>query len=615
MAETAIALIYILAPSTHHAVFAGLPLSFLATGVLVLLLARHTFPAPVVARGGLVVGLGVILVAKIVVTGVVPARGFRADYFPNASLEGKPYRSIDARIDFDDTTFPREFFNEFRYRDEQDRAGHPFSVVWRGWVWLPTPTALQIETSASEPVAITVDGRPLTSERLVGSHELMATFVRRMPAPPRVRVELGGDLPVFAGRVTATTRTLAMLYRPLSIGVDLLFIGVSLFAVAAGMIAAIRKPPGPRLPFGVAGLAVLAFWLISGALRAAPHRQTMEFLVWGDDWTFYEAMARNIVGGDLSGGPFGLGHGTLLYPYVLAFLHVLFGPRQWSIYFAHHVMIGLACVVTGLLAKRLWGERTAIAVLMVTTVYCLLDVSRQYAIRMLSENLVLLLVPLAFLAVEAHVRRDTVGSALVASVLLAALGLTRFNLVPFVGLALVYLIVRAVRDGKRRGASALLLAFLFVYAAMPLREAFVTGHVAVLPMPTVGAVGGSLAERWDAGFTVLLRELVLPNTAFILGYPKLRVPEFQVRPHWLLLWAAYAIWLVRRPRSRRDPTITLLHVYIALYVAVMLLTWHIFVYGYRHLLALFIVLALFFPAGVVALVGRRRGVIAAGWPG
>lgn len=156
------------------------------------------------------------------------------------------------------------------------------------------------------------------------------------------------------------------------------------------------------------GWTVLGAWVV--------WRDPLEALEPGDDWTSYEAIAQQILGGDWTGGPDLWKHGTLAYPYVVAGAHALLGPDRWPIYWLQYALAGVACVGMGVLGGP-WA-------LVGANVIALLDVARWYPTRLLSENLLLPLLPWTFVALRAR-RRGLAGIGL------ALIALTRLNLIPF----------------------------------------------------------------------------------------------------------------------------------------------------------------------------------------
>lgn len=320
-------------------------------------------------------------------------------------------------------------------------------------------------------------------------------------------------------------------------------------------------------------VATLVFWLVVGFLLTCPAWRNLETLEPGDDWTTYEQRAQGILAGDWAGGTGRLVNATFLYPYVIAGLHAVLGPKRWPIYWVQYVWLGVACLGMGVLGERLFRNGTL--VLVAANVVALLDVARWYPIRLLSENLLLPLLPWVFLAIASK-RKFLTG------LLLGCIALTRANL-------LVFCLVALMLAGGWTG--------FLIYGFLPLREWVTTGF----PYPFSGAGPGAYRLWWINPPAAILS--VAQNALFMLGFPSFVDAAYRVRPHWPLIWLLYALWWRRHAKSAALPdepsarkTLRLVHLYIVLYVAVMLVTPVIGVYGFRHVLGLVLMLTLFVPA-------------------
>lgn len=328
--------------------------------------------------------------------------------------------------------------------------------------------------------------------------------------------------------------------------------------------------------------ATVVLWAYLGVVFVA-WRGTQP-LTPGDDWTSYAEIAVTVAHGDWTGGLAATGapggrwwHGTFLYPYLLAPFAFLFPLTWWQdVYWLQYVSLGLTVAGLGWLG----GWR----VLVLANLVALLDVALWYPTRLLSENLLLPLLPLVFLAARAE-RGMLFGAGL------AAIALTRQNLLLFAVAALGFPVWRALRGRvPRRGDSGQViragLGFAAVYSLLPLHEWWVTGF----PWPVTAAGYGAyrlwVLDPWAAVWSVG------HNLAFMAGFPGWVDPAYRIRPHWPLLWLL-VVWGWRRAPA-------LLRLYVVLYVAVMAATPVIGVYGFRHLIGLTMVLPLF-----AANVGKK----------
>ncbi|MBI3637865.1 MAG: hypothetical protein HY216_16855 [Candidatus Rokubacteria bacterium] len=285
----------------------------------------------------------------------------------------------------------------------------------------------------------------------------------------------------------------------------------------------------------------------------------------GDDWTHYDEMATAVARGDLSGGPAGpKASGTLLYGYVLGALRAILGPGTYPLYFMQHVMLGCALVILAYVAQGLWGPLAGVTTLAVANVWAVADVTRWYSMRLLSENLFLPVVALAWLAVLGVLRRPTARRAAMAGAALGITGLTRFNSLAFVVVAVV-LLARYLNGPPRRA--------LVVTAAVVLLPAVV--FIVIAAYLTYTTTDPSWHWWWR-------------NAQFLFGGHLAAIhPEFRFRPHWPIMWALTIVWFARAPKA--DIVTQLLATQIGLTAVPLLLLPHAFIgtYGFRYTIPLF----------------------------
>lgn len=622
------AVAYVLLPSSHDFLVPGVPLSMAGAGLLIVVWAAFAIRERPIGRGSLAF-VALLLALKVAGLAWLPQRGFEGAYYPNENFEGEPYTRTDPALDFDYWTFPRNFFNEIPLTNRSyERYKFPFSVVWRGRLALRQPAVVVVERSATEPVTVTVDGQEPSTQPISGVHDIEVRFARREPTLLALRVSVGARSPqsdaiepvtVWRTGVTTGTAMASETYAVLASALGLLFLAWLIWSFAADLRAILAGPwPARRVPpFAIAALGVVAFWFVLGALRVGAQFSEMDFLGFGDDWIAYEDTARRIVAGNLGGEKGAVFPATFLFPYFVAVLHVVFGEFTRPLYFNQHVMIGVTAVLAGLFARGLWGERMGIAVLVTTCLLGLADMYRNYLTRLLSENLMVPLAPLMFLAIHASLKRPARWRAFLAGALLGATALARFNLLPFVAVATAYLAFRPMtgdRRVERQTRVALVAGCALFFGLFPLREFLVTGVARALPwqstMINYVTYEGSFVDYFQkGGWTAPITKIILPNVFFVLGYPKFSVPYYSVRPHWMLMWVAYLAWIWRHRHTPTPPMVWVLHLFILMNVAVLVPYGFVGIYGFRYLLPLVFGVGLFMPGGLYAL----SEIVTAAW--
>jgi 4-amino-4-deoxy-L-arabinose transferase-like glycosyltransferase len=292
--------------------------------------------------------------------------------------------------------------------------------------------------------------------------------------------------------------------------------------------------------------------------------------------------------------------GGFLYVYFVAGVMRLFGRNSAYVYLVQSALLGLSVVLHLGLARKL-SAPARLAYLALVVVFLYLDVFRHYTNRLLSENLILVLLPLALAGLIRANERPSAGRGLLAGLALGAAILTRPNLLPL-GLAAAVLL--AAYPGRRRHAmrtaGALLGGIGIMVGLMVLRNFLVTGVPGAAIFtdtshwihPTAPEGAGLLERSWAAV------EHYGSRVLFMLGWLPILEPTYRVRPHWLAAWAGVGVFAVttwRRPVAFWEAVLVVtLVVYLVPQVAVS----HLANYGFRST----------FPVIPLALLLAVRGV-------
>jgi len=256
-----------------------------------------------------------------------------------------------------------------------------------------------------------------------------------------------------------------------------------------------RKRERNPLPAGVAGGARsgdrVLFILLTFAIPLAFLGQHLVQLYpfvddvswersYGDDWLTFDRFAKSILhdGVLLPAAPGNYARpGGILYSFFVAAIYRVSGENPSFVYVAQGLLLGCAAVAMGWAFRRYHTDRSALIVLVLLAVYAYLDVSRWYTKKLLSENLLIALIPWFYLVlIGAWEERSRIRMVL-AGCLLGLCVLARPNVL-LAGPAIAIVILLFLRN-RRKEAVALTGLFLagFVLAQTPLfaRNVIVTG--------------------------------------------------------------------------------------------------------------------------------------------
>jgi len=664
---------YVLAPGPREAFFSGIPLGLgpfvaLIVGVFAWFFLRPA-PEPVRAWTPVTAALLVLCAIKTAAAVVAPPVGWVGRYYPNGDFSGAYRRSteflaldatrIDRSIDFRDDRFPVYFLNEADFnRGIRREVTLPVSVTWDGYVAPSTAVALPLTITTKGTATLAIDDRPVAAigsrERAIsrselvaltpGPHRIRVTYQKLADTDPLIRVqglEEHGDsgLVVTPQSIGETRRRLA---RPATLaGRAADALAALAFAYALLRLVIGRRDRQPHWlhaqPARALAAAMLALFLAQGVIAAAPHVHRAVSLSGGDDWLAFEARAREVQTGGLLmrfGQPLGAGEVFYYYPgysYFLAAVHRLTGEDLSGPIAANFLLLFLANVVVFRLAATLFGRSIALASMVGLVVVEELAFMRYYTPALLSENLYVLTVPLAVLALVRFHERGRLRWLLWAGVAAGASALTRpvmlLYLVPAAGFVF-FVSIRAHRDPRRAFGSAAVLigSCLAVVSLATIRNYLVAGspvlicetpaHMfvqynvppAVDARPYMYAYGGGVGSAARVLARIILdhplRWAAVALTKIGFSFGLLSLLGGRVHPELVAASVGYLAALVWLPAARASATWPV-HGFVAAHLAGMVLSMPT-IYGYRLILPMYLFLPMFGALVVAAAATRIR---------
>ena len=570
-----------------------------------------------------------------------------------------------------------ERFNYYEPPDPE-RNSLPFAVRYDGFLHAPAGGTFPVELTARGVAILSIDGDPVLTVGARDGEATDRAGLTLTPGPHAIRIEFlhqGGDSPslqvladlgqgmrplappqltVVALPADALARD--RLFGGLATGSDLLIL-TGLFG--AGLIAVVRRmrlagdEPERRqqllekpLLAGVV-LAVTVYALVTTADLTG--RATV--LEGGQDWLTYESYARDILlNGPLMtlGEPLGKGKPYFFqpfYPYYLAGLHWLTGEGLWGPIVLQLVGLGVAAALVYLLAKRLFGLSAGVAALLL---FLVLGSSQLdwIARKLLSENLYFVVLPAAVLLLVRAIDERRLPDVAWAGLMFGVAAITRAPTLLFMpGAALIVALGwrRAGEPWQRvvTGLMVLTVSTSIVAALVPARNYVVSGKPALVasnggatlllahqPTEKVRLSGidrdplynalkldratrevMEFARQDPVGYFWTLVPLGLYSVGIsgaVEGNPPLAPDVLAVT----LLYVIAVIWLPAARTLRTWP----LHLFIVIHLGIMM-TFLPYVYGYRQVLPMQVLMLVFDGALLVHVFERVWGRRLAESPG
>lgn len=314
----------------------------------------------------------------------------------------------------------------------------------------------------------------------------------------------------------------------------------------------------------------------------------------GDDWWSYHRYAVSVVRDGLSmpavegayTRPGGFG-----YVYFVAACYAMFGVRPEVVYVIQAAL--LACAVVGFVVA--FRQGLLYGLLLVVFVY--LDVFRFYTFRLLSENLLIVLLAALFIALARLLSNRSWLAAVAAGLLCGACFLTRPNTV-LLAPAWALLLVWQTRDRRAIVHGLILLAGLAAMASLIVwRDHAAAGSLDLRVLTTT--------QDWPRPSAALYGKRIL----YVLGYLRALVPEFGALRHWYAAWAGVLLLLIQIVRRRKaDPLDQAALVFLVAYYGPLIAVADITNYGIRMLAPAMPVVLYLGVRGVMLTLERSAGV-------
>ena len=346
-------------------------------------------------------------------------------------------------------------------------------------------------------------------------------------------------------------------------------------------------------------IMVLSF-VIMALIRLYPFENSLLKIVAGvDDWKLYASFSLDIKRNGILMPSFHENYyapAGFLYNYFVALCFYIFGENIIPVYIIQSLLLGFSVVFIYQTFKDKLKPITGIVFLFVLFLFALVDVSKYYSFRLLSENLAIFTVSGFFFCFIKGIEKNKLGLLLLAAIFMGLSISIRPNIFPFgiilIGIAIFYFL----KQQKAKLFNLFLFSFLLAITSslLALRNHFVCGGWTFFP-----TLGTSFGENYfnDNSFSF---SFFIKKIAFCLGILTPLEPDYQWRPHWILMWTGYFIYLVLRMKDKKKFELweVTTHLFIfCYYVVLFLFSPQLGSYGIRFFLpVLFIILPFSFMA-------------------
>lgn len=316
------------------------------------------------------------------------------------------------------------------------------------------------------------------------------------------------------------------------------------------------------------------------------------------DWLTYRQNAVSILDGGWTiprvAGPYRR-PGGFGYNYFVAAIFAISGSNATHVYLVQSAMLGLSIGMMVLLFGTGMTTRARVAFGVLLILFALLDVQRHYSILLLSENLLIALLPFAFGLMLRLSRKPGPWIAFAAGAMWGLLVLVRPNVL-LIPIGLLAIVLARARTGARdllRIGLPFLVGVAIGISPIVIRDAAVTGRI---DLAAVTWTGDWMLPAVDLSPPVTLAKVVSAvvesarfwgwRTLYAIGFCNLLpTRHYHIRWHWLAMWAGVAIFAFQVLRRRRIETSQAILVgFIVLYLGPLIAVAQITNYAIRMML-------------------------------
>lgn len=381
----------------------------------------------------------------------------------------------------------------------------------------------------------------------------------------------------------------------------------------------------------ILAISIIFFFLFLSLIRLFPFENHLSSILneGKDDWFLYARFALDIKQNGILmssvNGVYNLPSG-FLYNYFVALCFFVFGENLVPVYIIQSTLLGFSIAFIYWAFRDKMKPRTGILFLITMFIFALVDVSRYYSFRLLSENLALFTIAVFFYCFIKGIEKNKLALFISAAVFLGFSILIRPNVFPF-GIALNIILLFYFLKQKKKELLKSFLFLLFFGLSMSLlaiRNYLICGKWVFLPYKgsllqyiasedhiipsSVKLSGLNSPQISTTGYIISYAEYIwqqpllffsfyIKKLMFCFGFLSFLEPSYNWRFHWILMWAAYFAYLffsVKR-KFRFEIWEMVTHLFILFYYSALILVTPIGSYGFRMLIpCTFIVLAFAF---------------------
>jgi len=349
-------------------------------------------------------------------------------------------------------------------------------------------------------------------------------------------------------------------------------------------------------------LTLLIFILLP-VIRLYSYNLPLQTLLLGsDDWNYYAKYALEIKNGGLLIPSLTSQYeypGGFFYSYFVAFCFFVFGDNLVPVYIIQSILLGLSLILIFVSFRDKMSPVIRLLFLLSLTAFALADVSKYYSVSLLSENLAVFSIALFvwFLKKGIETRKTVFQAGAILFLIISIL--TRPNLMPFGVLFIVLMLTYFLTGTPKQISKAAIFTIVFLvgFSLIAFRNYLVCGQLVFLPST---GVSDAIDQVHQLSFSLIIKKIL-----FMVGFQPVLEPRYQFRPHWMLMWLGYLVYLFLRRKEllKSGPFEIMIHLFILVYCGLSIAFVTVDSYGFRAFIPVNLVIL---PFTFMALDSLRK---------
>jgi hypothetical protein len=340
---------------------------------------------------------------------------------------------------------------------------------------------------------------------------------------------------------------------------------------------------------------LLAFiFPLLAVLRLSTENHTLDDCLLGvDDWNRYARNAVDIIENGWLMPSINENYllpSSFFYNYFVAVIFLLFGPSLNSVYLVQSILLSISIILTyNTFFKNTKNDKVVFYGLIVFSYF---DIFRYYTFKLLSESLAIFTLSLFFFFIIKSLKKNDTKNLMFSIIFLAICCLTRPTILPFAAILLIILLKKHYLNEKIKGLWVSILIFISLLSSLSIRNYLVTKNNPI-------SIFNDLADKHFhtvSKFNVIDETLsyimfLIKKVLFLFGFLPLVEPNFNIRPHWIILWLGFFIYVKYYLLDRNKIIYSsdrIIILFVLIYFPTILILTPIESYGFRADLAWFI---------------------------